>query len=97
MLNEKCFVRKDALDWEKECGDLRNPEADTVSSVETADPTNSVSSAFPLDLHSESYPIRKFEYLRRRPRPVTILSCLLVPNPISGALPTNQQSKIGKN
>uniref|UniRef100_A0A8R1I4U9 Glycosyltransferase family 92 protein n=1 Tax=Caenorhabditis japonica TaxID=281687 RepID=A0A8R1I4U9_CAEJA len=31
VLHEKCFVRQDALDWEKECGDLRNPNAETPS------------------------------------------------------------------
>ncbi|CAI2350802.1 unnamed protein product [Caenorhabditis sp. 36 PRJEB53466] len=31
VLHEKCFVRQDARDWEKECGDLRIPDADTPS------------------------------------------------------------------
>ena len=32
VLNEKCFVRQDAQDLDKECGDLQSPEMETTVS-----------------------------------------------------------------
>ncbi|CAA98073.3 Glycosyltransferase family 92 protein [Caenorhabditis elegans] len=32
VLNEKCFVRQDAQDLDKECGDLKSPETETTPS-----------------------------------------------------------------